>query len=616
MNNRDLPPDTINESLYLEQQNHFRDLILHGNNSSCFIVEDFEASWGKSTFALNTLPQYKEKNPCKRVLWIVERIDQCTKNVEDITKLFNNNENIAGAIVGGMSSQTREEYLNNYDIIFITSERYRRLSRLYNTEERKLYTENRHLLIIDEKLEMYKEITFSLTKDALLQNEIDKLGGDKAVQLYNQIVEKLLVVLKSSSKQGIIKTRFMCSFKQDVSYIDCLIQEFENLMYSKVENKSIFYQDYEDNNYQTILEKVEDLREFYVGQSIMYYDKKANEIVMSVPNYSMKMWTLENNLILDATASIDKSYSYNTNLFKVAYEDKIFNHYRWMLEWADVNSTTHGRNNVYINYTDTFNSLVEELGENDTIVFAKKYDDIRPISPNSPIFEKINKFKGAVTHKGVINSSNEFLEKKNAINSDSNYDDEKSYVLKYLYCSRLPLQDWHRDRNGFTNLALEEFKIYEMARGLYQFFKRPNRNMQFDSRLILLTHKKQVADIITSMFNGIIYKESTEIKDLFVKKNPEKSELFIELCNELLEQKIPIKIQETLEIDVFSKYKDKVFNGQIPKKVFAKALDMTATSFGNNVLNKTEKDGTNKIKNFLTENNIEVKCHSINFKFN
>ena len=306
MSNRNMSSDVFNEQLYIQQQEDFRNLIINGNNPNSFIVKDLESSWGKSTFALNTLPLYKQQNPNKRILWVAERIEQCEKNADDVNKMFN--QNIAGAIVGGMGEKQREEYLQEYDIIFMTHERYRRLSRLYNQEEKAKYTDNRHLLLIDEKLEMCKEVNFSLTKNALLQNEISLLAEDTAVKLYNEIVESPLVILNNITKRNLGYNRDMFIYKKtDIEYIDNLIKQFEDFMYSKVKNKAIFYQDYEDKDYQTILEKVEDIRNFYIGQSIMCYDKKSKEIITYVPNYSMKMWTLENNIILDATASIDKS---------------------------------------------------------------------------------------------------------------------------------------------------------------------------------------------------------------------------------------------------------------------------------------------------------------------
>lgn len=610
MNGRIISSDVINNELYLKQQNDFQNLIINGNNPNCFIVKDLEAGWGKTTFARNHLLLYKKLNPQKRVLYVSERKEQCTYNAKCVNNLFGNE--VAKAIISG-DSLNRKEYLQEYDIIFITQERYKRLGCKYNQEERQLFMDNRHLLIIDEKPEMFKEITFSLTKNVLLQNEIFHIGGEKAVSIYNQIVDSLRISLESFTKRILKGNRETNSYKIDITYIDDLITEFKNYMNSKVTNKSILYQDYEEHNYQTILEKVEDLREFYVGKSIIYYDKKQKEIAMCVPNYSMKFWTLENNIILDATASIDKSYSYNPNLFKVCNENKVFNHHKWTLEWANVNTTTYGRDTIYIDFKNTFNKIVEELGEKETLVFAKRYDDVRPISVNSKEMEKVNKFKGTVTHKGVINSNNEFEELRNAINSDSNYEEEREYALKYLYYSNVPLKHWQRDRKGFTNKDLEDFKIYDMARGLYQFFKRVNRNMEFNSRLVLLIHKEEIVNIISNMLEGIKCKHSNKIEDMFIKKNPTKVELFQDMCKELLNGIIPVEILKVVEQEKYSRYKEKVLNGKIPKSVFAKALQMSVKSFGNNVINKKENNIL-VIKEFLIDNNIDETYQTINFK--
>ena len=113
---------------------------------------------------------------------------------------------------------------------------------------------------------MYKEITFSLSKNAVLENEIGHLAkwNNEILELYKKIVETLVVSLKHTDKSRIKNISFtVVSYTTDVKEIDTLIQQFEDLMYKTVENESVFYKNYDEKNYQTILEKVEDLREFY-----------------------------------------------------------------------------------------------------------------------------------------------------------------------------------------------------------------------------------------------------------------------------------------------------------------------------------------------------------------
>lgn len=627
MDNRNLLDDVIDKDLYIQQQQDFKDLIINGHNPDSFIVEDFECSWGKSTLALNTLPLYKQKNPDKRVLYVSERKEQCTENAEKVNKLFG--KKVAKAIISG-DVKDREKYLNDYDIIFITHERYRRISRLKNDKEREIFTANRHLLIIDEKIEMCKDIKFSLTKSVQLRNEIEQLVVKEqrnkkdeeseelkaqATSIYDRIVNRLEKYIKSKTKAQVFHKGLLCTFDTDIKEIDSLIEELKQYIRSKVTDERTFYIDFEDKDYQTILERIDDLREFYTGQVVVCYEDK--EVVLYVPNYSMDYWKLENNIILDATASIDKSYSYNEELFCIAYEKRVFKHINWTIKWADINTTTSGTDK-YEDFEETINDIIIEiLGEYKTLVFASKYDDVRPKYKGSNEYVKVNKYRGTVTHKGLTNSSNEFKELCNFINTTMNYADEKSYVLKYLYYSRQHVENWASKRKGnhreFINGNIECFKIEDMANGLYQAIKRVNRNLDLTSTIVFLCYREEVRNIVINMFDGLRDVEhSTDIEKMFKLKNPFKTDLFIELCEELLKGELPLAIVEVLEDDEYSKYEESVFKGKIPKCVFAKCLNMSSDSFGNNVL----RDKQGIVKKFLKEHNISnpERSKTINFK--
>lgn len=609
MDNRNLTDNVIDKDLYIQQQQDFQDLIINGYNPNCFIVKDYECAWGKSTQALNTLLLYKQNNPNKRVLYVAERKEQCTENAEYVNNLFG--KEVAKAIVSGITKEDREKYLQDYDIIFITQERYRRLSRPYNQEEKSFYTDNRHLLIIDEKPEMYKEITFSLSKNAILKNDIGRITkwNSKILKLYDEIVSTLVVSLKYTDKSRMRKIGFTVdSYNTDVKEIDVLIHQFEeiieDLKEKKVISNAVLYKDYDNKNYQTIVEKVEDLREFYNGQSVMYYSKADDEVIMIVPNYSLKMWLLQdNNIILDATASIDMSYTFDTDLFQIAYEEKVFNHNKWTIEWANINSTTSatvGKNKKYTNFKEVINQLIEEqLGENNTLVLATMYDDVIPVFKGSNDVEKRGKFKGIVIHRGIVNSDNKYGELANYINANLCYEDDKSYVLKYLYYSKEKLENWTSGGGKFKNKKLENFKMYEVARLHYQVMKRINRNMNLDSMLVFLCHRKEIREIVFKMFKGINIKHSSEIEDMFEKTKENNIGQFIGMCKYIINnKKLPDIMQEVLEDSKFSKYKECALRGRIRKCVFVECIKktgnlqrITGDSFGNSILhNRTSED--------------------------
>ena len=136
MDNRELSEDIVDEIIKQRLKDYQEKLIVYGSSPNYFVVKNNECSFGKTTIALNSLLQYREHNPRKRVLYVAERIDQCNENAEYVNKLFNCE--VACSIVGNMEREKREECLNNYDIVFITHERYKKLCRKYNKCEQAL----------------------------------------------------------------------------------------------------------------------------------------------------------------------------------------------------------------------------------------------------------------------------------------------------------------------------------------------------------------------------------------------------------------------------------------------------------------------------------------------
>ena len=613
MDNRKIPDDVIDEKLYIQQQKDFQDLIINGHNSNFFKVEDYESSWGKSTLALNTLPLYKQKNPDKRVLYVSERIKQCTDNADYVNSLYGKDSKVASAIIGNTPKQQRKEILQDSDIIFITHERYRRLCRTDNEDERELFTNNRHLLIIDEKLEMCKLISFCVSKNSLVREEIFRLVGEKGVTIYDEIVSYMLIYIRYLTPQEVINKGLVHRFDNlDVKHIDSLIDKLIELITLNVKDKRIFYKEYEENGYQTILERIKDLREFYTEQCIVCYEKFSDksEIVLYTPNYSLEMWKLENNIILDATASIDQSYSYNKKLFHISYEKKVFRHNNWFIRWANVNTTSYGRTQKYTNFDDALNTIIlNDLGIDKTLVYATRYDDVRPVTPYSDEFEKMTKFKSSVTHNGVINSSNEHKELSNFANATLNTSFNKDYTLRYMYYSKRHIENWrcgnNRGQQEFNNKNIEFFKIHDMARGIYQAMKRINRNWQYNSILVFLCHREDVRNIVFSMFDKINIEHYTEYEELFeqVPKKTTKILEFEKLCNYIIENNcLPPEILEVLETTECMKFKENALKGRIQKKVFEKAVNSKA--FGTNILKKEKK--FLKDKGIIETNNMLI----------
>lgn len=577
-----------------------------------FKVVDNECSFGKSTVALQGIIHYYS-NPFNRnnkVIWVTERVEDCEENAQwlnDITGI----ENFAVAITVDVPRGLREEYIRKYSVIFITHERYRRLSREYNEDERNSFQNGKHLMIIDEKINMQSTITFCKTKHNEMIEEIKKLVGKKAssqaLGLYYKIVSPLIKYLNKTTRKDVYKQGLILNFQADLQDVKNNIDELKSIIKANAD-EDVIYEDFEDKEYQTIYEKIEDLKEFYNGRCIvdsMVYSKLC-EVVLQVPNYSMQMWGLQNNIVLDATASIDLTYQYKDDIFQLISQKKVFNHKYWNIHCLDVNCTTYGRTRKYTNFYEEINNIIQENGENNFFVMANLYDDEEPTYKGSTTRRKKHIFFGSVGHVGNLNGRNDYAEKKNYINTDYIYENDRSYILKYLYYNRnAEIENWRSNSGKFVDEKLDEFKMYEVARNLYQSIKRINRDMKYISNVFFLSHRKQITNLTLSMLEGANIIDDIGLEKRFIKvekevkiKENKKINQFKDLCQIILNNEIPVSFQEILDKD--SKYMEMAEQGKFAKYLFYTTLEMSNKSFGNNVLN----DKGNITSKFLEDNSI------------
>ena len=129
-------------------------------------------------------------------------------------------------------------------------------------------------------------------------------------------------------------------------------------------------------------------------------------------------------------------------MIKLFHQKRIIKYTHWTIRYANINTTSNARVEKYKNFYDVTNELIEELGENETLVLADLYDDEESISKTSSKRRKKNVFKGTVTHRGQ-RGSNTFKNIKNFINACYLYEGESSYILEYLYYNRnAEIKNW------------------------------------------------------------------------------------------------------------------------------------------------------------------------------
>lgn len=599
--------DIKNNTLREQQLQTLKNNIIYSKNPNKFDIYDFEPAWGKTTEVKNLLLEYKRINKQKRILWVTEKKENCKNLEEKLNEIFKETDIKAKAIIGKSSLSNRKAILQKNDIVIITHERYRRLSRLYNQEKLE-FQDNRHLLVIDEKLDMCKTISFSIGKSFVLRNKIANVLGNTGVKLYDELVFELLEIIRKENKKTIQNKGKIFETTSNIQRINEIVEHITNntkiLLAANEEYKNF---DYDEIDNQNIIEQIEDIREFYTDTSIIA-EFIENEVILKVPNNSMQMWNLEYNIILDATASIDKTYYYDKEKFNIIHQKRIYNHKYWTFLWANVNSTTYGRNIVYSNYNQVISDILSKfLGINDTLVVGKKIDETKAVSE---IAKEYGIIINITNHYGNLNGSNEYRNCKNFLNLDLNYILDTVYVLRYLYYSKKKIDDYTSSKGRFINKELDEFKTMEIVKSHCQAIKRINRDMKYHSIVLFLSHRQDIASKVCNYLGIKNFFNCTEIEKLFNKNKLSLVEKFIKLCNEIAKENISEEFRRLLETEEFKKYSNCLSTLKIPKCVIAKFIGCSSkTSEGT-----SNSFGTNILKNKIVEQELDKLGITVNHR--
>lgn len=237
--------------------------ITEPKNHNIFNVFDNEAGFGKTRIGLNALPYFIKNNLNSSVLWVGEETSEIDSHVAYLNDLFQKEVAIAIHSKKNMSREQKIKALEQYTFVFITHERYKRLS--LNAEDRVLYIDNRDLLIIDEYVDMTKEyITFDSHTYATLKQDLIEVCGAKSgvVEDFDYITERLQFYLKHYKKQQLIK------IKIDISLIDKRIDKIKGTMdfceFTKPKNQVETKRLQDTKKIQQIaLDKIKELTNFY-----------------------------------------------------------------------------------------------------------------------------------------------------------------------------------------------------------------------------------------------------------------------------------------------------------------------------------------------------------------
>ena len=185
----------------------------------------------------------------------------------------------------------------------------------------------------------------------------------------------------------------------------------------------------------------------------------------------------------------------------------------------------------------------------------------------------------------ILKSNNGFKDFQNCFLETLYMPPSRLCILKYLYFTRKRLETGDIDTSfgnndgigKFRNTELENIRKYEISNLSYQAIKRINRDMLVNNcKIVWNCHYNDVVDIVLKMMSNCNYETDSEMEQYYVEKEKEIDEnsllgKTITLCNEILDNNIPTKLQDKARID------NNIITLQ--KKDIYEYLDITKTPF-------------------------------------
>lgn len=532
---------------------------------------------------------FSKKTYFDGVLFVCEFKEDCKKNAERINDWYKDYTEVKEEVAididpVSMSKKAIEEYLQTYSFVFITHSKYRKL--LLNSAERYKYMNGRGLLIIDEYIDFVQPIEFSSTYNVLLRKDVEQLGGEKAVSIYDKITYEMNNEIKrldnlrdmardekdEDRKKELKQKQF--EFFNPTTNIKVIRNQIQQVQ-TEIEKyssqaKIIEYQ--KNNNWTSIFDKLKQLENFYLGTSVEEYSynehtKKKEQLIL-VPSYNLQPFFLDNSILLDASAELNIIYNYLSNQYQLIPQKKIFDHSNFTIIHLHINGTKSAQKNKYINYIEASRKILQDLrNEHDgefekTLVVTTKDRCINKDDEQVYVYQ-IPDEELFVGYYEILKSNNEFKDFQNCFLETLYMPMPRLCILKYLYFTRKRIQNGDIDvsfKNDegvgkFRNTELERIRKYEIANLSYQAIKRINRDMLIDNcKIVWNCHYDEVVEIVKEMMLNCNYKKDLEMEQYYIEKEKEINQetilgKTIALCNEILNNNIPLELQNKAKKD-------------------------------------------------------------------
>lgn len=474
-----------------------------------FLVLPFEAGLGKSHYTDLIIEKYLDYTwGTRRKFLIVKKFnDESYKSERTIDNPFVQNR------VAVITSKSWNEYyrnqhleLVNKQVLIISHQRY--INLCLNDKERALFTEGRHTLIIDEK------VNFPIyTYTDPYYNDIRKSISYINRELFDMVCNRLNAIIEQYKGDRTIQ-RVMPAID------DKTLNQFVDMMEGEIFNN----QD---------VQKKRSLYQFLDTVKICF-DSSIQKVINSNKidglNRGHKHWGLSNNIILDASAGIDGVYDCHTK-FQVNKQTPMIDHNESQFIHIKLNSSKYHitqHKDTYFNKIVELIKQQEDIKEKSVLVLHKSLVKdfytyaqtelgkeniwIDKTSPNDPEY---NGQRYAIAWYGNLvgkNWAGQGFERIWLLATPNI--PYTNYLIQFMQYSNRPLgkKGLSVDKGKFRNLLFMDIQQGYVAAEMYQALKRIQRNPAPKGKFYIVNNDDKLIKKILSPIKNATITETIEME--------------------------------------------------------------------------------------------------------
>lgn len=580
--------ENCNTKLLEEQKRQLKHEIIYGKNSGYFSVFDIEAGCRKTRTTERALVDLYKNG--KKAIFVRRTDNDCRESMNNINNLAGidiafayNNEDVPVTTTSRVNS-----YLPNIPIVIITHQKYTVLMK--DVGKRKLFAKNRSTLVIDEFLLTINVISIGSsdieTYKTLFKN--DNILSQSFEKAMHQPIDFLTVWNKESNERKFITLTDKSPSKDfnmlikliRANVTNDLLKEWREKIRCSVEpipNLNLVLLD-DICTVKILCEHILEYKQLFTGMCL-YSDKK-----LYTTDKRYNYWFLDNNIMLDASGELQIAYSLNSEEFALQHCEKVLDHSHWKIINIPVTTTTAVKDKI-LNFYDVVNHELKKYGS-DILVVGKKNE--------MGLIGVPEENKG---YFGNITGSNQWFDKKNVAIIQTHNLSDVDYILKYLHYAKESIEEAFPltcKCNGraakriysFTDKRLEKIRVHWIASEIYQAVKRVNRNMRYDTDVLIFINNNDVIELLKSQMKNCSIEVLDFNNDMFIMEKSKQDD-YVETLKQDSHAADFINFLAEIQNGKHPEFIDNQY--RIPKVKVREYLGIKSSgNFSNKVLNKSE----------------------------